>query len=84
MKKAIFLLLVFVFVTLLTSSCVAGLRRDDNYRGYNDNYRNNLNYQYNDNQGNSHRRGKLHKNRYERNNHNDIITREGQNTLIIH
>ncbi len=39
MKRAIILLLVFVFVTLLTSSCVAGLRRDDYYHGYNDNYR---------------------------------------------
>lgn len=110
MKRAIILLLVFVFVTLLTSSCVAGLRRDNyyhgyndnyqgynyggyndiyrgynyNYGGYNDNYRNNPIYQYNDNRGNYNRRGKLLRNRYERNNRNDRRTREGRNTLIIH
>jgi hypothetical protein len=76
MKRAIILLL-FVFVTFLTSSCMVGLRRDDYYR-------NNPNYQYNDNQGNYHRRGRLFRNRHERNNRNDLKFREGQNTLIIH
>jgi len=56
---------------------MVGLRRDDYYR-------NNPNYQYNDNQGNYHRRGSLFRNRHERNNRNDLKFREGQNTLIIH
>ena len=84
MKKSLILLLAFVFVTLLSSSCVAGLRGSDNYRGDNGNYRNNLNYQYNDNQGNYHRRTKHFRNRHQRNNQDHLVIRAGQGTLIIH
>ena len=84
MKRAIILIFVFVIVTLLTSSCVATLRHDGTYRGYNDNYRNNQYYQNSNNQGNYHRRGKVYQNRMERRNRNYIRVSDGQNSLIIH
>jgi hypothetical protein len=84
MKKLIILLFVFVFVTLMTSSCVATLRRDGTYRGYHDNYRNNAYYHNYDNQGNYRKNGKLYRNRHLRNNRSYLKITDGQNSLIIH
>lgn len=83
MKKSIILFLVFVFVALMASSCVAGLRGSDNYRGYNDNDRSSFNYRYNNDQDNYQRRTRHYRNRHQRNNDDQLIIREGQGTLII-
>jgi hypothetical protein len=74
--KKIVILLLFVFITLFTTSCMVGLARDDNYR-------NDPNYQYNDNNGNYHHRGRFFRNREERHNRHNRENREDQPVLII-
>ncbi len=89
MKRVIILLLIFVLFTLFISSCVAGLRRDNNSR-YNYNQRYDPNYQYDDNprylkkENNYHRKRGLFRNGNKRNNRSGHRYREEQNILIIH
>jgi hypothetical protein len=83
MKKLIILLFVFVFVTILVSSCAVALR-PDNARGYYDNDRTSVTYRNYDDRGNYRRNGKMYRNRHQRINHSYLKVTDGENSLIIH
>ena len=75
MKKYLILLVLFVFIALLASSCMAGLSRDGSYGG-------DVSYRSGYDQGNYHR-GNHYRNRRDRNNHDDHRDRDDNNVLII-
>jgi predicted small secreted protein len=74
MKKYFILLVLFVFIALLTSSCMAGLSRDGSYGG-------DVSYRNGYDQGNH--RGDRYRNHRDRNNRNDHRDRDDDNVLII-
>lgn len=75
MKKYLILLVLFVFIAVLASSCMAGLSRDGSYGG-------DVSYRSGYDQGNYHR-GDHYRNRRDRNNHDDRRDRDDNNVLII-
>jgi hypothetical protein len=75
MKKYFILLVLFVFIALMASSCMAGLSRDGSYGG-------DVSYRSGYDQGNYHR-GDHYRHRRERNNQNDHRDRDDNNVLII-
>jgi hypothetical protein len=74
MKKYLILLVLFVFIALLASSCMAGMSRDGSYGG-------DVSYRSGYDQGNH--RGNHFRNRRDRNNHDDHRDRDDNNVLII-
>ena len=75
MKKYFILLVLFVFIALLASSCMAGLSRDGSYGG-------DVSYRSGYDQGNYHR-GNHYRNHRDRNNRDDHRDRDDSNVLII-
>jgi len=75
MKKYFILLVLFVFIALMASSCMAGMSRDGSYSG-------DVSYRSGYDQGDYHR-GNHFRNRRDRNNHDDNRDRDGNAVLII-
>lgn len=75
MKKYFVLFVLFVFIALFTSSCMAGLSRDGSYGG-------DVSYRSGYDQGNNHR-GNHYRNRRDRNDRDDHRDRDGNAVLII-